>query len=121
MNAARNAARADRAAFADPRAPPYWHGSPKQDRFKAHGSPLGTENVKRTKQTLGWPPDPPFLMPEPALAHFGEALERGAKADADWDVRWLAQAEAFPALAAEPHGALCGDLPIGWDADIPVF
>jgi transketolase len=96
-------------------------GSPEQDSFKAHGSPLGVEDVKRTKQTLGWPLDPPFLVPEPALAHFREALERGAKAEADWDARWLAYAKAFPDLAAELQCRLCGDLPTGWDADIPAF
>jgi transketolase len=96
-------------------------GSPEQDSFKAHGSPLGVEDVKRTKQTLGWPLDPPFLAPEPALAHFRQALERGAKAEADWEVRWLAYAKDFPDLAAELKGRLRGDLPTGWDADIPIF
>jgi transketolase len=67
-------------------------GLPEQDSFKAHVSPLGTEDVKRTKQTLGWPLDPTFLVPGPALAHFRQALERGAKAEADWEVRWLAYA-----------------------------
>jgi transketolase len=67
-------------------------GLPEQDSFKAHVSPLGTEDVKRTKQTLGWPLDPPFLVPGPALAHFRQALERGTKAEADWEVRWLAYA-----------------------------
>ncbi len=96
-------------------------GSPEQDSFKAHGSPLGAEDVKRTKQALGWPLDPPFLVPAPALAHFRQALERGKKAEADWDARWRAYAEASPDLAAELQGRLRGDLPAGWDADIPVF
>jgi transketolase len=96
-------------------------GSPEQDSFKAHGSALGVEDVKRTKQTLGWPIDPPFLVPEPALVHFRQALERGAKAEADWETRWLVYAEAFPDLAAELQGRLRGDLPTGWDADIPAF
>ena len=96
-------------------------GSPEQDSFKAHGSPLGVEDVKRTKQALDWPLDPPFLVPEPALAHFREALVRGEKAEADWNMHWRAYAEALPDLAAELQGRLCGDLPAGWDADIPVF
>src|SRR6185295_18208314 len=45
-------------------------GSPEQDSFKAHGSPLGAADVKKTKETLGWPVEPPFLVPEPALARF---------------------------------------------------
>lgn len=96
-------------------------GSPEQDSFKAHGSPLGVEDVKRTKQTLGWPLDPPFLVPAPAQAHFRTALQQGAQAEADWDTRWGAYAEAFPDLAAELQGRLQGDLPAGWDVDIPEF
>ncbi len=56
------------------------YGSPnKQDSFEAHGSPLGVDEVRLTKQNLGWPTEPPFLIPEPALAHFREALARGAR------------------------------------------
>jgi transketolase len=96
-------------------------GSPEQDSYKAHGSPLGAEDVKRTKENLGWPVDPPFLVPEPALAHFREALDRGAKAEAEWNGRLDAYAKAFPELAEELQGRLRGELPSGWDADIPVF
>ena len=96
-------------------------GSPEQDSFKAHGSPLGVEDTKKTKQNLGWPLEPDFLEPEPALAHFREALEQGAKAEADWNGRLDAYAKAFPDLAKELQGRLRGELPAGWDADIPVF
>ncbi|WP_158754646.1 transketolase [Dyella sp. S184] len=96
-------------------------GSPEQDSFKAHGSPLGIEDTKKTKQNLGWPLEPDFLEPEPALAHFREALEQGAKAEADWNGRLDAYAKAFPDLAKELQGRLRGELPAGWDADIPVF
>jgi len=48
------------------------YGSPdKQDTFEAHGSPLGVDEVRSTKRNLGWPEEPPFLLPEPALAHAG--------------------------------------------------
>lgn len=96
-------------------------GSPEQDSYKAHGSPLGAEDVKRTKEKLGWPVDPPFLVPAPALAHFREALDRGARAEAEWNGRLDAYAKAFPELAEELQGRLRGELPAGWDADIPVF
>jgi transketolase len=96
-------------------------GSPEQDSFKAHGSPLGVEDTKKTKQNLGWPLEPDFLEPEPALAHFREALEQGAKAEADWNERLDAYAKAFPDLAKELQSRLRGELPAGWDADIPVF
>jgi transketolase len=71
-------------------------GSPEQDSYKAHGSPLGVEDVERTKKKLGWPVDPPLLVPEPALAHFREALGRGAKVEADWNGRLNAYARHSP-------------------------
>ncbi len=96
-------------------------GSPEQDSFKAHGSPLGVEDTKKTKQNLGWPLEPDFLIPEPALAHFREALDQGAKVEAEWNGRLDAYAKAFPELAKELQGRLRGELPVGWDTDIPVF
>lgn len=97
------------------------YGSPEQDSFKAHGSPLGVEDVKKTKQSLGWPEQPPFLVPPRALAHFRAALGRGADAEAEWKGRWTAYSEAFAPLAAELQGRWHGELPAGWDSDIPVF
>ena len=97
------------------------YGSPEQDSFKAHGSPLGVEDTKKTKEKLGWPVEPPFIVPAPALAHFREALDRGAKAEAEWNGRLDAYTKAFPELSKELQGRLRGELPSGWDADIPVF
>jgi transketolase len=96
-------------------------GSPEQDSHEAHGSPLGVENVQKTKQNLGWPLEPDFLVPEPALAHMREAQARGAKAQSTWDERMKAYAAAFPELARELQARLRGELPQGWDAGIPVF
>ncbi len=96
-------------------------GSPEQDSFKAHGSPLGVEDVTRTKQALGWPVEPPFLVPVEARDHFRMALQQGKQAQTDWGLRMQRYAEAFPALSAELLGRLNGDLPEGWDADIPFF
>jgi transketolase len=96
-------------------------GSPEQDSYKAHGSPLGVEDTRKTKQNLGWPVEPPFLEPEPALQHFREALDRGAKAQAEWNGRLDGYRKAFPELAGELDGRMNGRLPDGWDADIPSF
>jgi transketolase len=96
-------------------------GSPEQDSFKAHGSPLGVEDVKKTKEKLGWPLDPLFLVPADVRDHFGEALERGAHAEVEWNGRLDAYTKAFPDLAMELQSRLRGSLPQGWDADIPVF
>ncbi|MDE2224789.1 MAG: transketolase, partial [Xanthomonadaceae bacterium] len=97
------------------------YGSPLQDSFKAHGSPLGADNVVATKKKLGWPEQPAFLIPEAALAHFREAQKKGKGAEAGWKRRWNKYAKVFPELAAELQGSLDGKLPVGWDAGIPVF
>jgi len=97
------------------------YGSPEQDTFKAHGSPLGVEDVRKTKEKLGWPVEPDFLLPPPALAHFREALDRGVQAERAWNSRMDVYTKTFPELAAELLGRLDGKLPTGWDADIPVF
>jgi len=98
------------------------YGSPnKQDTFEAHGSPLGVEEVKLTKQNLGWPLEPAFYIPDAALAHFREAVERGRQIETKWDQRFSAYAQAYPELAQELHQVMQGELPQGWDMDIPVF
>ena len=97
------------------------YGSPEQDSFKAHGSPLGADDVRKTKQNLGWPTAPDFLIPDAALAHFRVAVERGAQNEAAWNKRMSAYAQAFPDLFEELQHRLQGELPPGWDADIPVF
>jgi len=97
-------------------------GSPhKQDTFGAHGSPLGAEEVRLTKENLGWPTEPPFYIPEPVRAHFREAVERGERAEAEWNAKFSAYAQAFPELAQELRELMRGELPAGWDADIPQF
>jgi transketolase len=97
------------------------YGSPEQDTFKAHGSPLGVESVRKTKETLGWPTEPDFFVPDDALAHFREALSRGTQHESAWDARMEAYAKAFPELHDELQRRIRGELPSGWDAKIPVF
>ena len=98
------------------------YGSPhKQDTFEAHGSPLGVEEVRLTKERLGWPTEPAFLIPEDALVHFHEALARGERAESEWNDRIASYAHAFPDLAQDLERSIRGDLPPGWDATIPSF
>jgi transketolase len=98
------------------------YGSPhKQDTFEAHGSPLGEEEVRLTKEALGWPTEPPFYIPDQALRHFREALGRGEQAEAAWNARLAAYAQEYPALARELRQVMHGELPEGWDADVPNF
>ena len=96
-------------------------GSPEQDSFKAHGSPLGVEDVKLTKINLGWPVEPLFDVPPEALAHFREALPRGQHLESEWRDRFSRYATKHPDLAHEFEAMMRGELPAGWDADIPVF
>src|SRR3989454_7644527 len=97
-------------------------GSPgKQDTAEAHGAPLGADEVKRTKQNLGWPSLEPFHVPAEALAHWRRARERGARLEAEWRKRWDAYRKAHGDLAAELERRLAGRLPERWEADLPVF
>ena len=97
-------------------------GSPhKQDSAEAHGAPLGVEEVKLTKQALGWPSLEPFYVPEESLARWRSAKQRGATLHADWQRRWDAYRAAFPDLARELERRLAGRLPDGWDSALPAF
>ena len=98
------------------------YGSPgKQDTFEAHGSPLGGEEVKRTKQKLGWPAEPPFFLPQEALTRFRESIGKGEKAEAEWNRRFSAYAQKFPDQAREFEQVMRGELPKGWDEAVPDF
>jgi transketolase len=99
------------------------YGSPnKQDSSKAHGSPLGEEEVRLTKEGYGWDPDAQFLVPDEVLAHFAEtAGARGAAAEAEWEERAQAYRSEHADLWEELALVIDGRLPGGWDADVPKF
>ena len=98
------------------------YGSPnKQDSAEAHGAPLGEEEVKLTKQNLGWPLEPAFHVPEEALAHFRRAIAQGERAEAGWQERLAAYRQAFPELAAVWDRYVRRELPEGWATRIPTF
>lgn len=98
------------------------YGSPhKHDTFGAHGSPLGEEEVNLTKRNLGWPVEPPFLVPKEAAQHFRQAIDQGCEAEAEWRVKFTAYEKQFPELAHELRQVINGELPLGWDVDIPQF
>jgi transketolase len=98
------------------------YGSPgKQDTFEAHGSPLGEEEAKRTKEKLGWPAEPRFFIPQEVQAHFHESVSKGERVEAEWKERYSAYAQKFPDLAREFGEATRGSLPRGWDVGIPEF
>lgn len=98
------------------------YGSPhKQDSFESHGSPLGADEVRLTKQNLDWPVQPSFLIPDRAGGHFRKAIEHGKLLEAEWGDKFSTYSRAFPDLATAFEQISSGELPGGWDKDIPIF
>lgn len=93
----------------------------RQDTSKAHGEPPGDEELNGAKTKLGWPLEPRFYIPEDALALFRQALTDGARHEAEWQESVKKYQSAYPAEAAEMLRRAAGNLPAGWDADLPVF
>ena len=97
------------------------YGSPnKAGTSKAHGSPLGEDEVRLVKENFGWSQEP-FFVPGEALEHTREAQTRGSAAETSWNETFQAWRSAHPSLAAEWDQVHAGTLPDGWDADIPIF
>jgi transketolase len=96
------------------------YGSPhKQDNFTSHGDPLGEDELLATKKALGWPTMDKFYLPEDAVEYFRQAVPNGAKFEDEWRKRFDAYKQAFPKEAAEFEMIMKGELPAGWDADLP--
>ena len=97
-------------------------GSPnRQDTAKAHGEPLGDEERKLTKENLGWPQEPAFYIPEEALAHFRISVDKGLELEQSWTTSFRNYLNDYPEEGAVFEKQLKGELPQGWDKDIPVF
>ena len=85
-------------------------GSPnRQGTSKAHGEPLGADEIALTRQALGWQHGP-FEIPDEVYAAW-DAKAIGAKAEAQWDAAFAAYAKAYPELAAEFTRRMAGELP----------
>ena len=98
------------------------YGSPNRaGSAKSHGEPLGADEVILTKQNLGWPLEPTFYIPDEALHNFRRSLENGAQAEQEWNERFESYAAAHPEQAAQFTAQMAGELPDGWDADLPVW
>ena len=97
------------------------YGSPnKADSSAAHGAPLGADEVEETREALGWD-YPPFHVPDQVYRYTQQALTRGADAQAAWNDLLEAYSEDHPEAAQRLERWLSGDLPLGWDADLPTF
>ena len=97
------------------------YGSPnKADSSAAHGAPLGADEVAKTREALGWD-YPPFHVPDEVYRYTQQALTRGADAQAAWNDLLEAYGEDHPEAAQRLERWLSGDLPLGWDANLPTF
>ncbi len=98
-------------------------GSPnKHDTASAHGSPLGEDELKQTKENLGWPAEPAFHIPEEVSRHMKEEVGgRGHALAEDWDKRFKAYQKAFPELAKELQDLTSGKRPKDWEKALPTF
>jgi transketolase len=98
------------------------YGSPnKQDTAGAHGAPLGEQEVRLTKDALGWPPDSEFYIPEAALNAFRAALASGARDESEWRDMFDSYRESYPEDARMLETLWSGGLPEGWEDAVPDF
>ncbi|SFI99678.1 transketolase [Paenibacillus sp. UNC496MF] len=100
------------------------YGSPnkggKGGHLGTHGSPLGADETKLTKEFYGWEHEA-FFVPDEVRAHFAEVKTRGEQANAAWDKLFASYKSAYPELAAQFETAISGKLPEGWDKDLPTY
>ena len=99
------------------------YGSPhKQDSYEAHGEPLGEAEVKLVKQFYGWPEDAKFFVPDGVYDQFKNGVgKRGAESRAAWKAKYEEYKKQFPQQADQLNRMQTGQLPEGWDKDLPSF
>jgi transketolase len=96
------------------------YGSPgKAGTAASHGAPLGADEIEATKKNLGYPSLEPFHVTEEARTDWRSCIGRGAALQADWQERFDAYQKAHPDAASEYVRMMAGDLPEGWDAQVP--
>ena len=98
------------------------YGSPNRaGTSKAHGEALGEEELALTKKNLGWPAEPAFYIPEDVPTHFRQMASRGNELESAWKQNVDAYTADHPDLSREMQRCLNGDLPEGWENDLPIF
>lgn len=98
-----------------------WGAPEKQDTASAHGSPLGEEEIKKTKEFYGWPTDKKFYVPEEVKGYMRNAVFRGRKYESEWNVMMDNYRNKYPQEYASLQNGLLYRLPDDWDRDLPVF
>lgn len=98
------------------------YGAPKKEgTSKAHGEPLGDDELNAAKENLNWPKEPRFYIPDDVLDFYREAVERGNELEAEWNKKFSAYKRANPDKGAELERRLAGVFPKGWTKRLPVF
>ncbi len=97
------------------------YGSPGEGTSKVHGSALGVDNVKKTKQFFGWDPEKTFFIPEEVKGYLLEAGKKGAAIHNEWKTNFEEYRKVYAKEAQEFATSFDGKLPDGWDADMPKF
>lgn len=97
------------------------YGMPTAGTRKAHSDAPGEEAVRETKRHLGWPVDKQFFVPDEALSHFRQAIERGARQDQEWKTLVEKYLEKYSDLGKAWQGTMSGKLPEGWEKHLPDF
>jgi len=97
------------------------YGMPTQGTRKAHSDAPGEEAVRETKRHLGWPEDKQFYIPDEALAHFREAVERGERQESEWHALVQKYTEKFSEEGESWRATMSGELPEGWEDHLPKF
>lgn len=98
-----------------------WPAPHAQNTAESHGSALGAEEIAETKKLLGLDPEEYFAMPAEILAHVREVKTRGAASRKAWDEKFTSWKSAYPDRAMLLNRLVSGDLPQGWDADLPQY
>lgn len=96
-------------------------GMPTQGTRKAHSDPPGEDAVREAKRHLGWPEDEQFYVPEDALAHYREAIERGAQLESEWNTLVDEYEKAHAEDGKLWRATMSGELPAGWEDHLPKF
>ncbi|WP_010272633.1 transketolase [Paenibacillus senegalensis] len=98
------------------------YGSPnKGGTAAAHGTFLGKDEVAATKKYYEWLEEEEFFIPAVVKAHFNELKQQGIKKEEAWNELLAEYKKAHPELAAQFEQAVKGELPEGWDAELPVY
>ena len=98
------------------------YGSPnKAGKSASHGSPLGKDEIKLVKEQYSWGYEEDFYVPAEVRANFEELKKAASKKEQNWNEMFVKYEQAYPELAKQLTCAITGELPEGWDADVPKY